>query len=300
MISRIAIALLLVAAPAAAQPPAAKYGWAPKPVSAPYIAPNRAHWKLADLLKAHRTQPSWSQTLVRDPDGLTGAYIQTAPGETSRKVMYSDTVVFFIVQSGQLRVVIDGIEPFIATKGFLVQIPSLRFFQVETLGNTPALRFEITQTQAPPIYAIGEKPAPLAGRTYARVGYYSGPAAYDGNKPYIDYNKEMTSGPTIGARAVQDDFVSASITRGAAAQPSKSDKGHFHIGSSEFWFVMEGAVDYRIEGQPGITAHQGDIVYAPAGRWHRVSLGGSGMAAHVSIHPVGNALEALDPGQFAP
>lgn len=297
MISRIAMALLLVAAPAVAQTPAVKYGWAPKPVSAPYVAPNRAHWKLADLLKAHRAQPSWSQTLVRDADGLTGTYIQTAPGEASRKVMYSDTTVFFIVQSGQLRVIIDGVEPFMATKGFLVQIPSLRFFQVETLGNTPALRFEVTQTLAPPIYAIGEKPAPLEGKTYARVGYYSGPAAYDGNKPYIDYNKEITSGPAASMRAVQDDFVSASIARGAAMQPSKSDKGHFHIGSSEFWFVMEGAMDYRIEGQPDITAHQGDIVYAPAGRWHRASFGGSGMAAHVSIHPVGNALEALDPVQ---
>lgn len=299
MISRIAMALLLVTTTAAAQAPTVNYGWAPKPVSTPYVTPNRAHWKLADLLKAHRAQPSWSQTLVRDADGLTGTYIQTGPGEVSRKVMYSDTVVFFIVQSGQLRVVIDGVEPFTATKGFLVQVPSLRFFHVETLGDAPALRFEVTQTLAPPIYAIGEKPAPLAGRTYARVGYYSGPAAYDGNKPYIDYSKEMTSGPTEGVRAVQDDLISASIARGAAAQPSKSDKGHFHIGSSEFWFVMEGAVDYRIEGQPDITAHQGDIVYAPAGRWHRASFGGSDMAAHVSIHPVGSALEALDPGQFA-
>lgn len=294
MISRIAMALLLVTAPAAAQAPAVKYGWAPKPVSAPYVAPNRAHWKLADLLKAHAAQPSWSQTMVRDADGLTGTYIQTAPGEASRKIMYSDTVVFFIVQSGQLRVVIDGIEPFIATKGFLVQVPSLRFFHVETLGEAPALRFEVTQTLAPPIYAMEEKPVPLPGRTYAKVGYYSGPAGYDGNKPYIDYNKEMTSGPVTNVRAVQDDFISASISRGAAVQPSRGDKGHFHIGSSEFWFVMEGAMNYRIEGEPDVMARQGDIVYVPAGRWHRASFGGSGMAAYVSIHPVDSALEALD------
>ena len=52
MIARILMAALLVATPAAAQT-STKFGWAPKPKAAPFIAPNRAHWRLADLLKTH-------------------------------------------------------------------------------------------------------------------------------------------------------------------------------------------------------------------------------------------------------
>ena len=289
---------LLAAAPALAQAPAASmnYGWAPKPVSAPIVAPNRALWHLADIQKAHAGQKSWSQMVVRDPRGLTGTYIQTAPGGKSPKAMYSDATTFFVVQSGQLRVSIDGIEPFTATKGFLVQVPSARFVQVEALGDAPSLRFEVTQTMALPIYAEGETPLPIKGMRFTRTGYYTAPVAYGDRKPFIDFQKEIVAGGGAGRGAVQDDGISANINRVASVpRPPDSDKGHFHIGTSEFWFILEGQVDYLIEGVPFFTAQQGDVVYAPAGRWHRATSGGTGMATRLSIHPVPSALNAMEP-----
>ena len=295
MILRILIALLL-AAPAAAQPTTAtlKFGLAPKPVAAPFVAPNRAHWKLADILEAHAKQKSWSQTVVRDADGLTGTYIQSAPGEVSRRVMYSDTTIFFIVQSGQFRVFIDGVEPFTAMPGFLVHVPSLRLFHVEAIGNTPARRFEVTQTLAPAIYAQGQTPPSTLGKKYVRVGYYSLPASYDGKKPYIDYQKDMGAQNVSRANLVQDDFVSASLTRSMpGSRPPDSDKRHFHFNSA-FAFILEGEMNYQIEGERDFTAGQGDIVYIPAGRWHRAAPGGSVMAAQISVNPVASALSALE------
>lgn len=289
---------LLMAAPAMAQnaPANLKYGWAPKPASAPFVAPNRAHWKLDDLLKDRAGQKSWSQTVVRDAKGLTGTYIQSAPGERSARVMYSDTVIFFIVQSGRLRVNIEGLDPFEAGKGVLVQVPSARFYHVETAGDQPALRFEVTQTLAPAIYAADEKPAPRPGARYVPTGYYTAPVAYGDKKPFIDFQKDIVEGGARGGGSVQDDLISANINRQAAVpRPPDSDKGHFHIGTSEFWFILEGQVNFLIEGVPYFTATQGDIVYAPAGRWHRATSGGTGMATRVSIHPVASSINALDP-----
>jgi len=41
--------------------------WAPKPAELPpYVGVNRPHWKLAELLEAHRNDKDWSQTLVED------------------------------------------------------------------------------------------------------------------------------------------------------------------------------------------------------------------------------------------
>lgn len=298
MIARVLIALLLAVSPVAAQPaaPAMKFGWAPKPKSAPFVAPNRAHWKLADVLKAHAKQKSWSQTMARDADGLTATYIQSAPGEVSRRVMYSDTTIFFIVQSGQLRVTIDGIEPFTAAEGGLVQVPSLRFFQVETVGATPALRLEVTQTLAPPVYAEGETPQPLAGKKFVRVGYYSPAASYDGKQPFIDYRQDIATGKMPGAGVVQDDFISANIQRSMPGGPAPaSSNRHFHL-SSAIALILEGEMDYQIEGERDFTARPGDIVYVPQGRWHRAVPGGSVMAAQVSVSPVANALSLTDPG----
>jgi quercetin dioxygenase-like cupin family protein len=48
---------------------------------------------------------------------------------------------------------------------------------------------------------------------------------------------------------------------------------------------MEGKIDYLIEGMPFFTAEQGDVVYAPLGRWHRARFGGTGPAARLAINP---------------
>jgi quercetin dioxygenase-like cupin family protein len=56
-------------------------------------------------------------------------------------------------------------------------------------------------------------------------------------------------------------------------------------------------VDFLIEGVPFFTALQGDIVYAPAGRWHRATSGGTGTATRISIHPVPSSINALEPGR---
>ena len=287
--------LLSAAAPAVAQAPAIRYGWAPKPaLIAPYVAPNRAIWRLADLQKAHANDQRWSQVAVRDPIGLTGTYIQSAPGDVSQRVLYSDSTIFFVVQSGQLRVLIDGVEPFIATKGFLVQVPSLRYFHVETVSDAPALRFEVTQTRSLPYYTVDETPAPVPGRKYERAIYYGNPIPYGNRKPFIDFQKDIVSGGLDGSGLVRDDYIAADIDRSPAGpRPPANERGHFHLGS-ELWLVLEGQVDYQIEGARAFTAQQGDVIFAPTGRWHRLTSGGTGAAATVSARPVHESLSAVD------
>jgi quercetin dioxygenase-like cupin family protein len=116
-------------------------------------------------------------------------------------------------------------------------------------------------------------------------------------KTYLDFQKEIVEdGGRSPGGFVRDGETAANITRAPGAPtPPPSQLGHFHDGTSEFWFIMEGDDEFQIEGMPFIRATQGDIVYALAGRWHRSGHAGEQMDTRISIHPIGAAANALPP-----
>ncbi|MFL6620396.1 MAG: cupin domain-containing protein [Povalibacter sp.] len=281
---------------APAQRPQPIIAWSVKPAEpTPWTAPQKPHWKLSEILAKHSKERSWSENIVSDRDFIA-RYISSAPGEKTKTQFFADDRVFWIVQSGQLRVNIDGQPSFVATKGFLVQVPYRTPYNIETVGNEPALRFEVTAAQAVPLYPITETPTPVAGKNYVKVSY-TGRSDYDEvNKPYLDFNKDIVSAGGRGGPFVKDDKTFANVIRGQGQPPPPpTNFGHFHVGYSEFWFVLEGKIDYLIEGVPFFTAEQGDIVYAPQGRWHRASFGGTGMATRLAINPRPDGMHNYQP-----
>jgi mannose-6-phosphate isomerase-like protein (cupin superfamily) len=292
------------AAPAAARPapPPPIFGWVPKknPVQA-YVAPNKPWWKLADVLALHKGQASWSQPIVRNKD-LWADWHQLAPGGRTPAVLYADNRVAMIVWSGQVRVSIKGQEPFIASRGFEINVPLRLPFAMETVGSEPALWFEIHEAGDIPIYpeaSTPNKPADIKGVTYTKTILSGGDGVYDGaNKPYLDYYKDVV-GPDARAGAfIASDHMFVNNIRGKGTPtPPPSNLGHFHINYAEFWFVMEGKIDYQIEGVPFFTASPGDVVTAEMGRWHRASWGGTvgEMATRVAINPFPRGLHNFAP-----
>jgi mannose-6-phosphate isomerase-like protein (cupin superfamily) len=274
--------------------PACAQGSRPQPIVAwsaqpskptPWTAPNNPHWKLSEILARHARQRSWSEDIVSDRD-FVARYIAMAPGEKTKTQFYADDRVVWIVQSGELKVTIEGQQPFVATRGFLVQVPYRTPYSMETVGSEPSLRFEVTAARATPLYPLTETPTPLAGKKYVKVSF-TGRGEYDDiNKPYLDFEKDIVTAGGRGGPFAKDDKTWVNIIRAPGQPPAPpTNLGHFHVDFSEFWFVLEGRVDYLIEGLPLFTAEQGDVVYAPQGRWHRASSGGTGMATRVAINP---------------
>jgi mannose-6-phosphate isomerase-like protein (cupin superfamily) len=261
--------------------------WAPKPVEdTPWVAPHKPHWKLSEILAAHAGQQSWTETVV-DDDHLKAEYISMAPGEGTPTKFYADNRAWWVVQDGQIRFTIEGQEPFVASKGFLVQVPFRVPFSMETVGDAPSLRFEVTTAGASALYPISEAPEPVPGRDYVQVRFNGRGEYNETNRPYLDFQKDVVEAGARGGAFVRDDRGFANIIRGRA-QPRApdTDLGHFHLDYAEFWFVLEGKINYLIEGLPFFTADQGDIVYVPKGRFHRASFGGVGeeMATRLAIN----------------
>ena len=76
--------------------------WAAKPAKlTPYIAPNKPHWKLSDILAAHRGQSDWVQPIVRNED-QEADYISLGAGKKTKAQFYADDRIVFIVQDGAI------------------------------------------------------------------------------------------------------------------------------------------------------------------------------------------------------
>jgi len=272
-------------------PPPPEIAWAPK--KSPYDnydAPNKPWWKLSDILKAHSKTASWTQPIVRNKD-LEADWHQQAAGETSKLVEWPDNRVGMIVWSGQVRISIKGQEPFIASKGFEVNIPFRLPYTMETVGSEPALWLEVHQAGDVPIYPIEgspEKPKDIKGYKYTQVILSGGDGVYDGNnKPYLDYYKDVVNGGARGGAFIASDHFFMNNIRGMGVpMPPATNLGHFHVDMTEFWFIMEGKISYQIEGiKEPFIADAGDVVTAAMGRFHRAAFAEGQMDTRVAINP---------------
>ena len=277
-----------------AQAPREVLAWAPMPTEpSQWIPPHRPHWKLSELLAKHQGQTNWTEKIVSD-NTLRAEYISMAPGAKTPRRFHPDTRAWWIVQDGQIRFTIEGQEPFVASKGFLVQVPYRNVYSMETVGDRPSLRLEVSIGGATTMYPIDEKPAPVPGLDFVKVRI-SGKGAYDArNKPYVDFNA-VAAGTDPTRRFIADDRAVANIIRGKPQNPGPADKGHFHLESAEFWFILAGQNRYRIGSLPVFLADQGDIVYVPKQTWHLASHGPTPMSTRLAMNGYQDLLHNFEP-----
>ncbi|HWC64401.1 MAG TPA: hypothetical protein VG501_12305 [Rhizomicrobium sp.] len=283
------LALLLLLgtwAQAQGQRPKALTAWAPQPARlAPFTAPNALHKTLTDILARHKGRSDWTETEVLTRDYI-GQYISMGAGKKTKTLFWADDRAFWVVEQGAIRFNIEGQPSFVATKGFLVQVPYRVPYSMETVGDTPSLRFEVRAAGETPSYPVSETPPATPGIKFVKADY-TGRGKYDDvNKPFLDFNKEIVQDGGKGGGFVRDDHTWANVIRGKGIPPPPDDSwGHFHENFPEFWIVLEGQEQFLIQGEKLITADVGDIVFAPEERWHRATHFGSGMSTRLAITP---------------
>jgi mannose-6-phosphate isomerase-like protein (cupin superfamily) len=297
------LAAPLPAAQAVAQdtpkPPPPLMVWAAQPIpETPYTGPNRLIWRLSDILAAHKGQQSWTQTVALTRD-FQGDYVSLAPGEKTKTMLYADDRVFWSVQRGQMKVNIMGRKPFTATKDFLVDVAPHMPFSIENPGKEPVVFFRVTPAHEIPMYPVGETPTPVKGwkfiKAKAAVTLGTKPDGTpitdghdydDGNRPYLDFDKDVVGKNAGSSYFVADGHTSAHIIRAKPGPtPPDSNFGHFHENMVELWIVLEGKVDVKVSGEKLVTGEVGDVMLAPEERWHRPSTLGDTPSTRLAITP---------------
>lgn len=246
---------------------------APKAETAGWTGVHRPHTKLSDVLARHEGEADWAETVV-DDESLTAQWVSMAPGRKTPRRMNGDTREWWIVQSGTLKFTVEGREPLVATKGFMVQVPYRTLYQIENVGDEPALRLEVNVARARKLYPLDETPEALPGFDYVPTRVTGGRGTLDAeNRPVVDFDKVL-SGEERAGPFVVDDRSFANIIIGNYQAPRPDSKGHFHEEGGEFWLVMLGKIRYKIEGLAEFEAGPGDVVYVPRQTWHLASFGG--------------------------
>jgi quercetin dioxygenase-like cupin family protein len=99
----------------------------------------------------------------------------------------------------------------------------------------------------------------------------------------IDDLKRTKGAPPWAEKLVVNDQIVGTLI----CQPSghETDR-HYHL-VDEWWYVVEGEIDWEIEGQPVIRARAGDFVYAPAMHYHHIRPTGGKPSIRLAITPPG-------------
>jgi mannose-6-phosphate isomerase-like protein (cupin superfamily) len=297
----VAVALLLCGAPtvstqagAPAQQPATGRGQAPprqwwvnkdKPGQ---FGKNKAHIKLSDLKARHKGQASWSEVVV-DDENYHSTYNQGAPGTKITARMHPDTREFFVVVEGEMRFTLEGqSEPILTKRGSVVNIPKKTMYSAEVIGGAPALWVAANQANFKTLVPVSDaRPAQAPGHTMMKIGTTFGVGVYTGNnKPHFNLWDAEKDPKFAGQNVVQDDHMWAQAIWGYEKNLppyDPNDKGHFHVGTAEWWVIMKGQIRHNIETVGDFTSNEGDVVYAPASTWHATRFAGPGPSCRLAI-----------------
>jgi mannose-6-phosphate isomerase-like protein (cupin superfamily) len=272
--------------------------WAPKPLAKTvWKAPMKPHTKLADVKAAHKGKTSWRH-LVVDDDHLKAEYIAMAPGEKVGRRFHPDTREWWVIMDGQVRFEIEGEEPFVATKGSMVQVPMQTIYSMEAVGDKPALRFEVNIAKAHILYPKDVEPPKTPGLDWIPVLLNRKPMGYTmGNKPHINLNELGKDPKYRGSRFVHDDRAVSNVIYGYEKDlPARDPKnrGHFHPECAEFWLIMAGQISYPMEYVGEIIAEEGDVVYAPPYTFHAPRFHGPGPSCRLAMNGYTNIAHLRD------
>jgi mannose-6-phosphate isomerase-like protein (cupin superfamily) len=286
--------------------PSAKVFFVNKPVQPmPYEAPMQPLVRLADLKAKHKGQANWSELVVYDKNNRAQV-ISAAPGSKVPRHLHSDAPEYWVVQEGRIKFEIEDppgtFKTFEAGKGDLVLAPERHLHSLEVIGTGPAIRLQVTLPDTSDVWEVkpdhAEKGMVLTPVTLS-TGNNPDEVASDGKPDRVFFNIDELQKEHPGRRSwsdlsVRKNRAHANIIcgHGEDVKPTPGNLGHYHTDFAEIWVVMRGQQSYTIEGLAPFVANEGDVVYAPAKRWHLPVAAGQGLSCRLAMtpYPAGNHL----------
>jgi len=169
----------------------------------------------------------------------------------------------------------------------MVSIPPRTPYSIESLGDKPSIRFEVRNAVAGTLFPVADNAAPPVappGYETVRVDCNCMLGSVKDMKPtYFDYGGWAKANPDAPRPSIPprgngnfyidgDVFLYTARSTTGVPMPGPDVVGHFHTGQAEWWYVLEGNMATRIEGQGDVFGQHGDIIYSPQGAYHQTIM----------------------------
>jgi quercetin dioxygenase-like cupin family protein len=109
------------------------------------------------------------------------------------------------------------------------------------------------------------------------------------NENYDDENNLITNIPELLEREGDDSSWIKRIVNSESnsccvihQKPGEGNRRHYHHSWNEWWYILKGKWNFEIEGVDH-TVKQGDIVYIPKNKWHKITCIGDKPAARLAV-----------------
>ena len=169
-----------------------------------YHAPMKPVQHIADIIKAHKGQTDWEEPVVKDVWFFI-QYISMGPGKKTPISFQGDTSIAFIINSGKVRFTFKDFPAIEAGEDGMVSIPPRVPYSIETISDTPSIRFEVRNVAAGTLFPVADNATPpVAPPGYTTVKVDCGcqlNSVKDMKPNYFDYGGWAKANPT-SARAV--------------------------------------------------------------------------------------------------
>ena len=96
----------------------------------------------------------------------------------------------------------------------------------------------------------------------------------------LDELKARMGDPPWSVRIVYTDTMSGVII---SQNPGQGNRWHYHPDSDEWWVMLEGEMEWNIEGMDSLIAKKGDVVFVPRRTKHMMRAMGTGPSTRLSI-----------------
>jgi len=91
---------------------------------------------------------------------------------------------------------------------------------------------------------------------------------------------ETMGPPPWSARLIDTDLMWAVLI---CYGPGHANNEHYHPDCDEWWAVLEGELEWSLDGAEYFTARKGDLVFAARRVWHHIRHRGEGISLRLAV-----------------
>lgn len=225
-----------------------------------------------DIMGRHGPGERWAERLIDDGRNLA-VWISGPPGTPPDPHIHPDFNEWWIALDGRTQWQIGQYEPVLSEWGDIIMAPAGFAHDIQPKEGVQAIRFGVTHPNSNHDIK-GIAPCRLIpvdeGQTNPNL-------VHTRLKALVERNGTTSNWAEV---AVLDERNYATYTH---EMPGTSSDSTSHQNERRWWVVLQGQVEWEVDGEETVTAGPGDVVFIEQGKGYATATAGDGPSIRITI-----------------